>query len=170
MRTQATKLETGKKQKIIIFSVFLLLVIAAILLLVVKVMPKSYTPPKFDETAVLGEPIPDAHFAYDEISVENGFSFFVAGNIYQQEDGSVYLYLTNPEGSDYILQGEILDESGEVLYSTGAIKSGSYVEKLKPLKEIENKAMKVEMRIYAFEKDTWYSRGTISLNNTLQPW
>ena len=80
------------------------------------------------------------------------------------------LYLTNPESNECIIMAEMTDEAGNVLYRSGALRPGEYVERLYPLLELENVAIPIQMKVYAFEPETWYSLGTIALNNTLQPW
>ena len=38
------------------------------------------------------------------------------------------------------------------------------------LARLAGEAVPIEMKVYAFEDNTWYSKGTISLMNTLQPY
>ena len=151
----------------------LLLTAAVIALLSVKIfrrMNPPYVPPEFDQTAQTGAPEPEEHMAYGEISAQGGFTFGIAGTMYQQEDGSVQVYFTNPQSSDANIMCEIRDEAGTVIYKSGVIRPGQYIERLEPLAELPAEAVKIELYVYAFEPDTWYSKGTINLSNTLQPY
>ena len=90
--------------------------------------------------------------------------------MYQQEDGSLIIYLTNPETNDVNILCEIKDEEGNVIYKSGVIQPGEYLESLYPLQELVNQAMPIEINIYGYEKESWYSRGTILMENILQPY
>lgn len=132
---------------------------------------KPYTPPPFESNAAEGVPKPEDSFGYGTIEHENSFAFAAAGSIYQQEDGSVILYFTNPEESQSLMMCEIVEkENGNTLYRTGLLKPGEYVERVKPLEKIPNEAIDVEMKVYAFEEATFYSKGAVTLGNTLQAW
>lgn len=169
MRKQTTHVRTGAVKKILIVALgtALAVVIAA---LVYRAFNPPYTPPPFETAAVKGVPTPPESMGYGEISAKGGFAFSIVGTMYQQEDGSILVYFTNPEHSEANLQCEILDKDGTVIYKSGVIRPGEYVERLQPIKRLENKAMKIELNVYAFAPDTWYSKGTINLQNTLQPY
>ena len=87
--------------------------------------------------------------------------------MYQQEDGSLLVYFTNPQSSDANLMCEIQNENGETIYKSGVIRPGEYIERLEPLAELSDEAIKIELYVYAFEPDTWYSKGTINLSNKM---
>lgn len=145
----------------------LAVVIAALLY---RAFNPPYTPPPFETMAVAGVPTPPENLGYGEISSEGGFTFSIAGTMYQQQDGSLLVYFTNPQHSEANLQCEILNEDGTVLYKSGVIRPGEYVERLQPLEKLQNKATKIEVNVYAFAPETWYSKGTINLQNILQPY
>ena len=171
MREQPTKTRTGRKTRLltIVIAAALLLAAAALIWSLTRREP-SFSPPDFDPAVQSGVPTPEKRMGYGEVGVENGFSFSLASTMYQQEDGSLLIYLTNPENSGNNIQCEVVDETGRVLYRSGAIPPGAYVERLTPQEAFENETMSITIYVYAFAPDTWYSTGTISLINTLHPW
>lgn len=171
MKRQPEKSRTWNREKWLAAAVLFLLFFLVMAGIYEKILKKKdYIPPTFDKTAEMGTPVPPDNMNYGTIATETGIVFSLAGTIYQQRDGSVEIYLTNPPENAANLMAEIVDEEGERLYATGVIRPGEYVERMQPEKEIPNEAVKIEMRIYAFELDSWYSRGTVSLQNTLQPY
>ncbi|MEG1578974.1 MAG: hypothetical protein RR336_09445 [Oscillospiraceae bacterium] len=169
MREQTTHVRTGAVKKIIfpVLGVALAVVLAA---LCYRALHQPYTPPPFEPTAVEGVPTPPDDMGYGEISAEGGFAFSIAGTMYQQEDSSLLIYFTNPEYSEANLQCEIKNEKGDILYKSGVIRPGEYVERLQPQTKLKNEATKIELNVYAFAPETWYSKGTINLQNVLQPY
>lgn len=91
-----------------------------------------------------------------------------AGTIYQQADGALELYLTSPEENEAYLLCEVTDIEGKTLYRSGLLRPGEYVERLDSLTALENKAIEIAVNIYAFEPETFYSIGTVTLKNVLQ--
>lgn len=173
MREQKTIVYTGSVNKKLWMTARLLVIAAVIALLSVKVFRLAnppYIPPEIDLTAQTGVPEPEERMAYGEISAQGGFTFGIAGTMYQQEDGSLLVYFTNPQSSDANLMCEIQNENGETIYKSGVIRPGEYIERLEPLAELSDEAIKIELYVYAFEPDTWYSKGTINLSNMLQPY
>lgn len=169
MREQTTRVRTGAVKKIL-FAVLGVALTAGIAWLIYLAANPPYTPPPFETAAVAGVPAPPENMGYGEISADGGFAFSIAGTMYQQEDGSLLVYFTNPQHSEANLQCEILDETGAILYKSGVIRPGEYVERLQPLVKLQNEATNVELNVYAFEPDTWHSKGTINLQNILQPY
>lgn len=169
MREQGTRVKTGAVRKMMLAAAALVLAAAA-LTGGYRLMNPPYVPPAFDPAAVSGVPAPPENMGYGEISAQGGFSFSIAGTMYQQEDGSLALYLTNPAAGGINLMCEVANDHGEIIYKSGVLRPGEYVEKLQPLRKLPNEAMKIEVSVYAFEPETWYSRGTIALANILQPY
>ena len=169
MRKQTTHVRTGMGKKIgAIAAGAALLVLFAVT--GYRLFHPVYVPPAFESSATSGVPVPPENMGYGEISAPGGFSFSVAGTMYQQEDGSLLIYLTNPQDSEVNLMCEITDRAARIIYKSGVLRPGEYVERLRPAEQIPNEATEIAMNVYAFEPDTWYSKGTISLNNILQPY
>lgn len=172
MRAQPTKLQTGKKKKrLLLFGAAVLILFLTAGAIYIKEYVPSYSPPPWEENAVSGVPEPEESLNYGAIDMDGGFSFALAGTMYQQEDGSLLIYFTNPENSGVLMMCEICErDTGKTLYKSGLLSPGQYVGRLYPQGTLKNEAMKIEMKVYGFEPETYYSMGTITLENTLQPW
>ena len=169
MRNQSTHVRTGRSTRIGAMAAGAVL-LAFFTVVGYRMLNPVYVPPAFEPLAISGVPVPADNMGYGEISASGGFSFFVAGTMYQQEDGSLLIYFTNPKDSGVNLMCKITDGADRTLYKSGVLRSGEYVERLRPEEQLPNEALEIEMNVYAFEPDTWYSKGPISLNNILQPY
>lgn len=169
-REQSLTAKTGRKNRIIAITIiFVLLILSAILFLCT--MFHTYEPPKIASEQIEGIPKPDEGFLYDNIQSEFGYTFGIAVNLYQQEDGSVYIYLFNPENSSLYMNCEIIDsDTGEVLYKSNVVESGHYIEKIEKNSKVKNMVYNVEVKVHAYEMETWYSAGTTTMEMILQQW
>lgn len=170
MRTQTTALKTGHKNRIWIPVAAGMLMCLLILTVWRFFYQSDFQPPPFETAALQGLPQPEASLNYDNVTAPTGFSVGLCGTMYQQQDSSLMLYLTNPKTNNANIRCEIRNEAGELLYQSGVLKPGEYLPTLTPVKELDNEAIQTEILIYGYEEDTWYSRGTIVLNNILQPY
>lgn len=170
IRKQSMIVHSGLKQKVIcILLIIALFGIAGICLWISG--KEFYIPPEFEVNVTEGIPKPDEHFMYGTLETEYGFTFSMATNVYQQEDGSVYVYFTNYEDNAVNMMCEILnEENGETYYKSGVITPGQYIEKLAPIKGFSNEAFDARIMIYSFEEGTWYSGGTVEIAATVQAW
>lgn len=171
MREQTAKLNTGRSKRVLKTG-FVIVCLMAIAWVWWKsyLSEPAFVPPEWEPDAQTGIPEPDKKMNYGSITAPAGFSVGLCGTMYQQEDGSLLLYLTNPESNDVNIQCQIQNEAGTILYKSGVLKPGEYLERMNLLAEIPNEAMPVKIDLYGFERDTWYSKGTISLDNVLQPY
>lgn len=171
MRKQTVMMTTGKRKRniTVVIAVALIAVILSVCWRIIFYV-STFVPPEFDSGALAGTPVPEESLNYGSIDVPTGFTFSLCGTMYQQQDASLILYFTNPETNDANLRCEIKSEDGTVLYESGVIRPGEYVERLSPIQKIPNEAMPIELSVYAYAPDTWYSMGTANLNNTLQPY
>lgn len=172
VRKQPTKPQTGTKEKRLLTflsATLVLLLVAGIVF--IRYYEPPYAPPVSETNAVYGVPKPEKSLQYGTIKTEGSFSFALAGTMYQQKDGSLLIYFTNPENSGVLMMCEIYEKGTDhVLYKSGLLSEGQYVERLCPQYKFKNEAMKIEMKVYGFEPKTYYSMGTVTLDNTLQPW
>lgn len=141
---------------------------AAIIIFAVHYEPQ-YKLPLFESKAESGLPNPPKNFDYQAIPTEE-WQCYIAATTYQQEDGSLKVYFTNPEGNEAYLMCEVTDSTGKILYKSGIIIPGNYVESLYPIKKLKNEAIEIEIKIYAFEPEYYYSLGTLIIRNVLQPY
>ena len=171
MREQPTKVTTGAaKSKAAVFLVSAVTVmLAAAVIFAIRHTP-PYKPPPFEKTAIRGVPNPNGDMGYSEIDAMGKFKFSLAAVMYQQSDGSLLVYFTNPEINSVYLMCEINGKNGAALYKSGLIRPGEYVERLKPAGAIKNEAVEIKINVYAFNPENFQSAGTAALNNILQPY
>lgn len=146
----------------------LVLIGMAILVGVIFNLAFGYRPPTHDSRAVAGVPQPDESFMYGSGQGKHDYYFKMAGNLYQQENGDLYVYFTNPSENNVRLRLEIMDQlTGNTLYNTGYIEPGEYIEKLH--ESISNQYYDVIAKIYGYEEN-FTSAGTTEVELKLQPW
>ena len=169
MREQPTRIKTGAKRKraMMIAAIFITVTLAAAIIFAINYQ-HSYTPPPFESRAVVGVPHPPEMLKHTRIDA-GSFAFKIAGVLQQQEDGSLQIYLTNPEENEVYLMCEILTSDGEAIYRSGLLRPGEYVVSLPPIAVLGDDSMDVRINIYALERDFFFSAGTVTLRNILQP-
>ena len=125
----------------------------------------EFVPPPFDDDARTGTPEVPEELGWGELDAES-YKFSVCG-VFAPVDGQADVWLTNPEKNDVWLKLRVLDESGNTLGETGLIRPGEYVRSvaLDPVPAAEDA---VVMKIMAYEPDTYYSAGVVSLNTTVK--
>jgi hypothetical protein len=131
---------------------------------------QPYKPPPFETKAIVGFPEPPESFSYSEINAAGIFTFGMAGAMYQQEDGSLQVYFTNPEENEPYLMCEVVDKEGKTMYKSGLLRPGEYVISLYPVRKLENAVTNIEINVYGLDPEHYYSAGTITLDNILQPY
>ena len=94
----------------------------------------------------------------------------MAANLYQQQNGDVNIYFTNPISNSVLLRCEILDkDTGKRLYNTGYINPGEYIESVNNSR-VNNEKYDVIVKVYAYTDESFTSEGTTELSLMLQPW
>ena len=154
------------KSKILPITVALcaLLALVLVLILLTGEKEKDFTPPPFEQNAMAGIPKVPQEAGYAQADAE-AFQFAAAGNL-QTQDGSVDVWLTNPEGNDIWLKARILDKNGQVLGESGLVKEGEYVQTIL-LDTVPEHSTEVSLKIMAYEPQTYYSAGAAVLKTTL---
>lgn len=127
----------------------------------------GFTPPPFESEAVSGMPdVPD-ELGWSEIYQDGmGFKAYVCGNVIA-EGGTAQVYFTNSEDYDVWLKLRILDENGAVMGESGLLRPGEYVKSI-PLTSDIGDGENVRLKIMAYEPETYYSAGTVTLNTTIR--
>lgn len=142
----------------------------------------GFTPPSFEEAAEQGEPeVPDG-LGYSALD-EQEYQVSICGAPVVQE-GKVILYLTNPASNEVWLKVRIIAadgsaseasgdsagsdamKSGTILGESGLLKPGEYVEAVE-LTIVPPKDVAVQLKLMAYEPDTYYSAGAVTLSATL---
>ncbi|EET58833.1 hypothetical protein BRYFOR_09121 [Marvinbryantia formatexigens DSM 14469] len=124
----------------------------------------AFTPPPFEEDAVQGVPDVPEELGYSELDAQ-AYKVSVCGAPVVQ-DGKAVLYLTDPDSSGVWLKVRILDGTGQVLGESGLLKPGEYVEAV-TLSAIPGEDTAVQLKIMAYEPDTYHSAGAAALNTVL---
>ncbi|MCD8120592.1 MAG: hypothetical protein LUE29_14145 [Lachnospiraceae bacterium] len=126
----------------------------------------SFIPPEFDSAAVTGTPEPEDD-SWSQINQDGmGFSAHICGSVVI-ENGAADLYFTNDEGNEVWLKLRIMDEYGNILAETGLLKPGEYVQSVL-FDILPDDGSSISMKIMAYEPDTYYSAGAVTLNTTVQ--
>ena len=76
------------------------------------------------------------------------------------------MYFTNDDGNEVWLKLRILDEEDNILAETGLLKPNQYVRTVTFDTVPENRA-NIKLKIMAYEPDTYYSAGAVTLNTTV---
>lgn len=173
---------------------FLLPVLAAVCVLALGVMAyvllhgssggqADFTPPPFETAAVKGRP-DDAGTETDGVSYADraaelellGYSQLDAQSwkvvicgAPAVEDGAAVLYLTNPEENQVWLKVRVMNQDGQILGESGIVKPGEYVRAVALEEEISGQEteLPVQLRLMAYEPETYHSAGAVSLGTVL---
>lgn len=126
-----------------------------------------FVPPSFDAEAIEGTPEPPQALGWSEIG-QDGMSYKVGicGNIIIN-NGKADVYFSNCETNTVWIKLRVLDEQDNIIYETGLIKPNEYIRSIKFDGEIQN-GEKIKMKIMAYEPETYYSEGSITLNTSVE--
>lgn len=126
---------------------------------------EEFVPPPFEATAQTGTPeVPD-DLGWQELDAE-AYKFSICG-AFEPADGKADLWLTNPEENEVWMKVRVLDMDGKTLGETGLIRPGEYVRSVR-LDTEPQAGDSIQLKIMAYEPDTYYSAGTVSLNTTVK--
>ena len=158
-----------RKRKLIFIPIIVLVSLISIGFLI-TILITRYVPPSHDATAKAGVPVVEESYLYGSVNTDYGYVIQMASNLYQQLNGDVNIYFTNPASNSVLLRCEILDkDSGKRLYNTGYIKPGEYIESINN-SSVDNKKYDVIVKVYAYTDESFTSEGTTELSLMLQPW
>ncbi len=140
-------------------------VIVMIAVLMYSEKSEEFSPPPFDTEAKEGMPEAPENSGYEEIDAK-AFKFSAAGDL-TVRDGMIDVWLTNSEENDVWMKVRVIDESGDMLGQSGLIRPGEYVKSVK-LDRIPEETAAVTLKIMAYEPETYYSAGSVTLNTELK--
>lgn len=123
-----------------------------------------FSPPPFDENAQQGEPEVPEGLGYSRLDAQEYQVSLCGAPVVR--DGNAILYLTNLASNEVWLKVRILDEDGQMLGESGLLKPGEYVEAVK-LSSVPEEDIAVQLKLMAYEPETYYSAGAASLSTTL---
>ena len=124
----------------------------------------EFTPPPFDSSAVVGSPtVPDG-LGWKELDAEV-YQVGICGK-FIPKGNTADIWLTNPENNTVWLKVRVLDENGNTLGETGLVRPGEYVQSVR-LDTVPKAGTPIVLKIMAYQPDTYYSEGAVSLNTTI---
>ena len=124
----------------------------------------EFTPPPFDSSAMVGTPaVPDG-LGWQELDAK-AYVVGICGK-FILNSSTADLWLTNPDSNTVWLKVRVLDEKGNTLGETGIIKPGEYVQSV-TLDTVPKAGTPIVLKIMAYQPDTYYSEGAVSLNTTI---
>lgn len=126
---------------------------------------EKFVPPPFDTAAQMGTPEVPEDLGWQEMDAEV-YKFSICGAI-SPENGKADVWLTNPEENEVWLKVRVLDMDGNTLGETGLIRPGEYVRSV-TLEPEPQTGDNIQLKVMAYEPDTYYSAGTVSLNTTVK--
>lgn len=128
--------------------------------------PKEFVPPAFEPTAQEGIPTVTDN-SWTQIYKDGmSFSAHICGRVVI-ENHSAELFFTNDSGNQVWLKLRILDEQNHILAETGLIRPGEYIKTVE-FKKVPPKGAKITLKVMAYEPDTYYSAGAVSLNTVVK--
>lgn len=166
MRKERADLD--KKQKIIVATATSICLAAVIVMVAALCIPKvgkgKFTPPPFERTAVEGIPTVPEGLGWQELDAK-AFQVGICGKFIVTE-GSAEVWLTNPEDNAAWLKLRVTDTDGNILGETGILRQGEYVRSV-ALDTALKEGTPIVLKIMAYEPETYYSQGAVTLNTTV---
>lgn len=103
---------------------------------------------------------------HTEVAHGMEFRAYICGNVIVKDDAAD-VYFTNSEEFDVWLKLRVLTANGTLLGETGLIRPGEYVKSVSLTSEVED-GTAIKLKIMAYEPDTYYSAGSVTLNTILR--
>ena len=124
----------------------------------------EFTPPPFDSSAVVGTPaVPDG-LGWQELDAQ-AYIVGICGK-FIPNGNTADVWLTNPVSNTVWLKVRVLDEKGNILGETGLVRPGEYVQFVE-LDNVPKAGTPIVLKIMAYQPDTYYSEGAVSLNTAI---
>ncbi len=166
-----TKENIATKKKSPVIPILMVLCAVSIVVMVIallnpKVEQAPFTPPPFEENAVMGEPTVPEGLGWSQL-YQTGMSFraWLCGNLtVEGNEGTVYLY--NPSENEAWLKMRLYDEAGNLLAESGLLKPGEHLPTLH-FDEPPAGGTTVIIKLMAYEPETYHSLGAVSLQTKI---
>ena len=129
-----------------------------------KPIQEPFVPPAFDSNAIRGVPIVPKEMGFQVLDTD-AFLVGICGT-FKPKDNQADIWLTNPADNGIWLKIRILDVSGNVLGESGLLKPGEYVQTI-TLESVPPIGTPIVLKIMAYEPETYYSAGAITLSTTV---
>ena len=125
----------------------------------------AFVPPPFDERAESGVPDVPEKFGWNEIDT-GAYKASLCGEIFPEEN-RIKVWLYNPTENDVWMKLRVINGKGETIGETGLIRPGEYVESIH-LTEVPESGSGITLKLMAYEPETYYSAGAVSLNTKVK--
>lgn len=119
----------------------------------------DFEPPEFEKSAKTGVPDVPEDTGYGSIDAKL-YEFSLCGNPILS-DGGADIYLTNHSESGVWLKARLYNGSGKCIGESSLLKEGEY---LKSVKLSDNTENNIQIKIMAYQPDTYYSMGSVVIN------
>lgn len=158
------------KRALVVMSVICataIMVMAMVLITTTKQEAVKFVPPEFDKTAQTGVPDVPKNLGWSKLYREGmTYTAWICGNLYVK-DSSCEVYFANDKSNDKWMKLRMMNEKGRILGETGIIRPGEYVRSIKLDKPLAS-GTKIKLKIMGYEKDTYYSAGSVVLNTVIK--
>lgn len=161
---------TAKKHYIFVISIILLIVIMTIPIFIFyfRSYRKIYIPPSFESRTEEGIPqIDEDKYGYSLINVGEAYSLKICGEPEVVSGRDLSLYLTNLEGNNVLIKCEVYNSDGDLLGGSGLLSPNTYVKNIKLNDRLDTGEHTVDIKILAYEPDTYYSMGSAKLKTNI---
>jgi hypothetical protein len=159
-----------KSQKIILAVVAVLLAVALVVVVLVAASNRhrqgTFTPPPFEETAVVGTPtVSDETLRYNYAKITDELAVGLCATCERVED-DLLIYFTSLEHNAAWVRVKVYDEKGKLCGESGLLRPGEYVERIPLTSSPGGKTLKI--KVLSYEPETYYSLGSAELTVNLK--
>lgn len=169
MREQLLSSKMERRRRRIVIPIIVVISVVSIACVIIVAVTR-FKPPSHDGDALKGIPEVGEEYLYGTAQTQYDYIIQMAANLYQQKNGDVNIFFTNPVSNTVLLRCEIVDKDTEkVLYKTGYIEPGEYIKSVNN-SSVDNEEYDVIVKVYAYADESFTSAGTTELLMKLQPW
>ena len=159
-----------RTQKLILAVVAVLLAVALVVVVLVAASNRhrqgTFTPPPFEETAVVGTPtVSDETLRYSYAKITDELAVGLCATCERVED-DLLIYFTSLEHNTAWVRVKVYDEKGKLRGESGLLRPGEYVERIPLASSPRGKTLKI--KVLSYEPDTYYSLGSAELTVNLK--
>ena len=159
-----------RTQKLILAVVAVLLAVALVVVVLVAASNRhrqgTFTPPPFEETAVVGTPtVSDESLRYSYAKITDELAVGLCATCERVED-DLLIYFTSLEHNTAWVRVKVYDEKGKLRGESGLLRPGEYVERIPLTSSPKGKVLKI--KVLSYEPETYYSLGSAELTVNLK--
>lgn len=124
----------------------------------------SFVPPPFEKNAVYGKPDVPQEIEWNEIDTRMYKASVCC--VVTLKSNKADIWFTNPESNSVWIKLRVLDQNANILGETGLLYPGEYVKTLY-FDSVPQSGETVELKIMAYEPETYYSAGSAVIKTTV---